>query len=239
MIGGLSNYRQALISLRDIDAELKLVIAGNHDVSLDPVWWKDNLDEEDDDDPEEPVKARRLFEDAKQYGVHLFDEGIHSFTLKDGRSFTIFASPFTPAFGGYAFSYLPEDDHFNTGSSTIPEGVDIVMTHGPPLDPSKSDYKLDIGHKGDHCGCTKLFTAIKRSQPRLHCFGHIHEGYGSQMIKWQQEDGGYSIGSLIKDERELVPAKAGETMLLNAAIMNHGDIPNNEPWLVEVEVEHK
>ena len=36
MIGGLSNYKEAIANLKAIDAELKLVIAGNH-VSATPI----------------------------------------------------------------------------------------------------------------------------------------------------------------------------------------------------------
>ncbi|KAG6363832.1 hypothetical protein INS49_008935 [Diaporthe citri] len=115
MIGGLSNYRKALHHLSNLDAELKLVIAGNHDISLDPKWWAENLDEEEGDDPEEPVKSRQLFDDERQRGVHLLDEGLHTFTLGDGRSFKVFASPFTPECGGYAFSYPRDENHHPGG----------------------------------------------------------------------------------------------------------------------------
>lgn len=50
-IGGLSAYKEALRMLGDIEAELKLVIAGNHDISLDKEYWNSHLDE--DDEPEE------------------------------------------------------------------------------------------------------------------------------------------------------------------------------------------
>lgn len=231
-IGGLSNYRRALQQIQTLkanaNAELALVIAGNHDVSLDPKWWADNLDDEDDD-PEEPAKAKKLFEQAND--VKLLDEGIHKFTLKDGRSFTLFASPFTPEFGGYAFSYPPEDDHFNTGASTIPDDVDIVMTHGPPSAPSTetANYLLDLGHEGQHCGCPKLFKAIKRTKPGLHCFGHIHEGYGAQQLS--REEG--SFGELQKDGT-VKAARGDGTLLVNAAIQTHGETPNNKPWVVEL-----
>lgn len=78
MIGGLNHYSRALDQLRALDAELKLVIAGNHDVSLDPKWWAENMDEDEEygEDPEEPAKARRLFDAAGDRGVHLLDEGV-------------------------------------------------------------------------------------------------------------------------------------------------------------------
>lgn len=236
MIGGLSNYRKALANMQTIDAELKLVIAGNHDVSLDAKWWADNLDEEDDD-PEEPAKARKLFEEAKaDNGIHLLDEGLHHFMLQDGRRFSVFASPYTPEFGGYAFSYAAEEDHFNTGNA-IPNDVDIVMTHGPPLPPSPFNYFLDLGHRGEHCGCPKLFRAIKRSRPQLHCFGHIHEGHGAEMITWEEDQRDEIFEVLAtENQRHAVPlaTEEGKTLLVNAAIMTHRDAPDNKPWIVDI-----
>lgn len=241
MIGGLSNYRRALDQLSRLNAELKLVIAGNHDVSLDPKWWTDN--EEEDDDPEEPAKARQLFEAAREQGVHLLDEGLHVLELSDGRSIRIFASPFTPEFGGYAFSYPRDEDHFNEGTGFIPEGVDIVMTHGPPLPPSpaapsSAAYLLDVGHEGQHCGCTKLFNAIARARPKLHCFGHIHEGHGTQSLTWSRGEEGddFSFEALVKDTGMIQTTQEGKTLLVNAAFTTHGDEPNNQPWVVDVKL---
>lgn len=247
MIGGLSNYRKALDQLGNLDAELKLVIAGNHDVSLDPKWWADNLDEEEGDDPEEPARARQLFDAARERGIHLLSEGTHTFTLNDGRTFHVFASPFTPSFRGYAFSYRRDETHFIEGSSFIPEGVDIVMTHGPPLPPhwpksapsSSAAYLLDVGRRGEHCGCPKLFTAIVRAMPKLHCFGHIHEGHGIQSLDWSQGNyrDGFCFQGLVRNTESVHTTEKGKTLLVNAAVMRHGNEPNNQPWVVDVEVD--
>lgn len=228
MIGGLSNYRKAIKDLAACNAELKLVIPGNHDVSLDPTWWAKNLDVEDDDDPEEPQKALALFTEAKSAGVILLHEGLHRFSLRDGRSFTIYASPYTPEFNGYAFAYDPEKPRFSSGS--IPEDIDIVMTHGPPQAPLEG-YRLDVSRDG-HCGCPALWKAVSYATPRLHCFGHIHDGYGAQIVKWNNS------GPLLKEvnakeNKVSVPAR-GQTLLLNAAIMTHGETDNNAPWVVEL-----
>ena len=152
-IGGLSEYRRAIAGMQKINAELKLVIAGNHDISLDPTWRLENLDE-DEDDPNEPLKAKKLFEDAQ--GIFYLEEGLYSFQLRSDTSFTIYASPYTLEFHGYAFAYDPEEGHF----SSVPESVDILMTHGPPkLD--IAGYKLDINHKSEPCGCPHLAKAMK------------------------------------------------------------------------------
>ncbi|KAK8066227.1 hypothetical protein PG997_012974 [Apiospora hydei] len=68
MAGGLSNYHSAMSSLQQIDAELKLVIAGNHDLELDSSWWLTNLDE--DDDPDEPCKALEVMRSGRDRGIH-------------------------------------------------------------------------------------------------------------------------------------------------------------------------
>jgi predicted phosphodiesterase len=235
MIGGLSNLRKALEALSKCPAELKLVIPGNHDVSLDPTWWAENLDE--DDDPAEPERARELFTSFAREGVRLLEEGTHKISLQDGRSLTLYASSYTPEFNGYAFAYTEEEDRFNTGAHTVPPDADIVITHGPPL-VTVTDYRLDLGRNGEHCGCSKLWAAIERTRPRLHCFGHIHEGYGSQVARWGQPDGvtieDVSVTRCDAGHTCSAPSTTeGRTLLLNAAIMSHGG-DNNKPWVVNV-----
>lgn len=176
MIGGLSNYRRALDSLAACSAEVKLVIPGNHDVSLDAEWWDENMDSDDDED--EPAHARALFSLDKytRSGVRLLDEGTHEIILQDGRSFKVYASQYTPGFGGYAFGYRPEEDRFNGTGRRIPddEGIDILITHGPPQPPCSASnqgeagpaYRLDLGGRDDngqqqHLGCPRLWEQLR------------------------------------------------------------------------------
>lgn len=236
MIGGLSNFRKALDALSKCPAELKLVIPGNHDVSLDQTWWaKNSLDE--DDDPIEPQRAKELFASFESKGVKLLEEGTHKVSLQDGRNLTLYASPYTPEFNGYAFAYTEEEDRFNTGAHCIPPDAHIVITHGPPLVPVM-DYRLDLGKSGEHCGCSKLWKAVKRTRPRIHCFGHIHEGYGAQAVRWGEPDG-VTVDDVSVTRGDaahtcsLPPAIEGTTLLLNAAIMSHGG-ENNKPWVVDM-----
>ncbi|POS78464.1 hypothetical protein DHEL01_v203137 [Diaporthe helianthi] len=239
MIGGLSNYRKALEALEKCPAQLKLVIPGNHDVSLDPEWWTKNLDE--DDDPAEPQRAKELFESFARKGVKLLEEGTHQMSLQDGRTLNVYASPYTPDFNGYAFAYGEEEDRFNTGAHTVPLGTDVVVTHGPPFVPVTA-YRMDQGKNGEHCGCSKLWTAIERTRPRLHCFGHIHQGYGSQVVRWDKTDGMTveDVSATGSDDldgraRSVPPTTEGTTVLVNAAIMADGGL-NNKPWVVDVKL---
>ncbi|KAJ2977447.1 hypothetical protein NUW58_g7813 [Xylaria curta] len=36
-------------------------------------------------------------------------------------------------------------------------------------------------------GCPDLFAAVARARPRLHCFGHIHEGWGAKLVAWRSQ----------------------------------------------------
>lgn len=49
--GGLATYKKALKMLHALNAELKLVISGNHDLDLDKTYWNTHL--EDGDKPED------------------------------------------------------------------------------------------------------------------------------------------------------------------------------------------
>lgn len=87
-------------------------------------------------------------------------------------SLRIWGSPLTQHDGG-AFGRSNASDRVRI-YNTIPEGTDIIITHGPPygiLDASPNDYP---GPTGDR----ELREAIVRIRPRLHVFGHIHAGYG-------------------------------------------------------------
>jgi Icc-related predicted phosphoesterase len=54
----------------------------------------------------------------------------------------------------------------------MPEKIDILITHGPPFG------ILDETHKENHAGSKGLWESVKKIKPRLHIFGHIHEGHG-------------------------------------------------------------
>lgn len=34
----------------------------------------------------------------------------------------------------------------------------------------------------------ELWEAVKRTRPKLHVFGHIHEAWGAAVVKWKSED---------------------------------------------------
>ncbi|OAP62463.1 hypothetical protein AYL99_04666 [Fonsecaea erecta] len=179
----LDEFRNSIEMLKKLDAPLKLVIAGNHDFTMDIAAFEAKLAEASQ--PLEPEivareygslgQARQLFEDARSEGIVFLDEGTHYFTLEHGALLKVYASPYTPAFGPWGFQYHPN----NGRRFDIEEDTDIVMTHGPPKG------IMDMTHGRERAGCPDLFIAIARARPRVHCFGHIHEGWGARVVTWK------------------------------------------------------
>ncbi|KAI1387949.1 ser/Thr protein phosphatase family protein [Hypoxylon trugodes] len=177
----IHEYHHTLQLLKDLDAPLKLVIAGNHDFTLDTPAFRRKVDEATEPlDPELVRKeygdygeARQLFDSAS--GITFLDEGTHQFNLHNGATMTIYASPYTPSKGGNAYQYDPELGHqFDIGKD-----VDIVITHGPP-------HGIMDFAESRRAGCPHLFGAVARARPRIHCFGHTHEGWGAKIVAWRE-----------------------------------------------------
>ena len=258
-VGGLPSYKSLLKFLGKIDAELKLVIAGNHDLDLDGRYWDTHLDEEHDD-PKQHEKAVEIMKGnlAKEAGVTYLEEGLSTFTLKNGAKFTIYTSPYTPEFCDWGFPYERNEDRYNRDTEVaegaksiarnpIPDfpGVDIIMTHGPPKD------ILDWTAHGT-VGCDNLLRAISRARPRMHCFGHIHEAYGAIRVTWKNGQnplgpkliGKKAIQHEMKEDNSYPeptqqPITFGkETLMVNAAIMNLSYQPTNAPWLIDMNLPH-
>lgn len=179
----LEEFRTAIQLLKDLQAPLKLVIAGNHDFTMDlPAFERIVADASPKLDPElvakeygVPGEAKDLIEAAKGAGIVLLDEGTHQFTLANGAQLTVYASPYSPSRGSWGFQYRPEDGH----KFAVQKGVDVAITHGPPKG------IMDYTHGRERAGCPDLFAAIAEARPRIHCFGHIHEGWGAKLVTWR------------------------------------------------------
>ena len=187
----LDEFRAAVRLLKDINAPLKLIIAGNHDFTMDTPIFKSKIDEfkrllSDNDDTliEKEYgtfgEAKSLFysDEAKAAGIVFLDEGTHRFELANGGTLTIYASPYTPSINEWGFQYDPQQGH----NWTIDSSVDVAITHGPPK--GVLDYTHDTRQRA---GCEDLFAAVARAKPRMHCFGHIHHGWGAKKVTWRSE----------------------------------------------------
>lgn len=101
--GTIEQYHSTLDALKEIRAPTKLVIAGNHDLSLDKdfVLCHMRKNHQTQAEADRQVKqARDLWTDAngraKLEGVTLLDEGVHQIRLDNGALVRLYASPYTP-----------------------------------------------------------------------------------------------------------------------------------------------
>lgn len=126
----------------------KIVIAGNHDFLFE----------------REPKVARLILEEAGV--IYLENEGV---TI-DGVAF--WGSPVTPEFGGWAFMRSRSGGGLEATWKLVPIGTDVLITHGPPYG------ILDRTEDGKNVGDVALRDRVCVVRPKVHLFGHIHEGAG-------------------------------------------------------------
>jgi Icc-related predicted phosphoesterase len=107
-----------------------------------------------------PAEIKQLVRNA----IYLQDSGFEYYGLR------FWGSPWQPWFMNWAFN-LPRGPKLAQVWSKIPDDTDILITHSPP-------YGILDLVEGNNVGCEELASALKRVRPKVHVFGHIHEGYG-------------------------------------------------------------
>uniref|UniRef100_M4BLI0 Calcineurin-like phosphoesterase domain-containing protein n=1 Tax=Hyaloperonospora arabidopsidis (strain Emoy2) TaxID=559515 RepID=M4BLI0_HYAAE len=139
----------------------KLVIAGNHESSFDRHFYASYWHHYGHKQQYDPDEVRALLTNA----LYLEDEAVEI------EGYVFYGTPWQPEFCNWAFN-LPRGDALLRQWKLIPTDTDVLITHTPPQ-----------GH-GDLVGCTSvgcadlLHEVELRVRPKLHVFGHVHEGYG-------------------------------------------------------------
>lgn len=117
-----------------------------------------------------------------------------------------------------------------------------MLTHGPPYG------ILDMTEDNQVVGCEHLRRAVARCRPRLHYFGHIHEGWGGGNLNWlniKSERFEIDSAKMIEHRSAFVdlsesgnsPLKFGEeTLFVNASIMDEWYRPRNAPWVADLDL---
>lgn len=142
----------------------KIIVGGNHDDLL------------------RKIDGHTFF----QNGTYVQDE------LIEVEGFKIYGSPMSEMGIYYEDRWAFCHPEYNLKAAfAIPTGLDILITHGPPL--GILDY---MQNNGRGVGSLPLRLAIDTAKPRFHVFGHIHEQYG------QSRSGGITfINAALCDER--------------------------------------
>ena len=144
--GTAEELMDAAAWIRGLPHRHKVIVAGNHDFLFQ----------------EDPQAARSILGPEL---IYLEDKTAIVAGLR------IHGSPWQPEFGGWAFN-LPRGAPLAERWALIPEGLDVLITHSPPL-----GYG-DTVHDDEHVGCADLLRRIREVKPRLHLFGHIHQDGG-------------------------------------------------------------
>lgn len=149
--GTLDELAPVAAWIRSLPHRHKVVVPGNHDWAF----------------ATEPDAARAMLDGV----TVLIDEEV---TL-DGVRF--WGAPWQPEYHRWAFN-LPRGAALAARWALVPEGTDVLVTHGPPA--GIGDGTTMPGR----AGCRDLLARVRAVSPALHVFGHIHEGGGS----WREGD---------------------------------------------------
>lgn len=150
----------------------KVWIAGNHEIGLEkfPGWSAEYAE--------------------RSMSIYLEDAGLELDGIK------IWGSPVTPFFRNWAFN-RHRGDEIMKHWRRIPEGLDILLTHGPPF-----GY-MDLDRAGNSVGCRDLLCVLEQMQapPKYVVFGHIHSGYGQAELRRADGKVVHLINASVCDER--------------------------------------
>ena len=145
-------------------------IAGNHDRSFDPKYFREYEDYDQFSKhivPNKPFWLQNLIKGLPDNIHYLENSSIEI------NGVNIWGSPITPWFFGDRWAFNSPRHEIEKYWETIPNNTDIIVTHGPCFG------KLDKVNGGLNVGCETLIQRVEEIQPVLHISGHIHEGYGS------------------------------------------------------------
>ncbi|XP_041372367.1 metallophosphoesterase MPPED2-like [Gigantopelta aegis] len=149
--------------------KVKFVIAGNHDISFDNSIMQNPQEFTKYIDVTRQYLQSRNLKSVKQLltnCVYLEDSTAEVCGIK------IYGAPWVPQYCDMGFN-LERGQALLDKWNHIPNDTDILITHGPPLG------RGDLSSMGLRAGCVELLNTVQRRvQPKVHLFGHIHEGYG-------------------------------------------------------------
>ncbi|KAF3118599.1 hypothetical protein TWF703_004800 [Orbilia oligospora] len=252
----LVTLKAAISWIELIPAELKILIAGNHDTTLDVV--RDHVNDSFDSDDEEnklntkQVECREYLtsKEMKAKGIFYLENEVETFKLKNGAMLTVFGSPYTPRgprpHHNGAFRYNSDIDFwgkFEGVDGLKAEKLDVAVIHGPA-------YKiLDSTSKGKNVGCRYLRSFLEKVKPLMSVCGHIHEAAGVKTLEWgsmeaedvetQRAD---KDGAVFTDAREVAKdvVRGKSTVFVNASLVGAGSSSYAEaarcPYVVELDL---
>lgn len=150
-VGSIFEINQFTQWFSKLPYKYKIFIAGNHDFGFEKIR-----------------KSNEIGISIPHGVIYLQDEMVEIEGLK------IYGSPWQPEFHNWAFNLPRNGDQLKSKWDSIPNDIDILITHGPPFG------CLDITPRNERVGCEMLRYRVDELKPKLHVFGHIHDSYGEK-----------------------------------------------------------
>lgn len=165
--------------LEKADFECKLVVAGNHDLTLDTDFFEEYGRYFHNKTPQDPAKCQELLTGSESlvYLQHASRQVKLTSPTGPRTTFSVFGSPYTPSYGKWAFQYEGNDAAADAIWADIPLDTDVVVTHGPAY------LHRDESQRGAQ-GCEGLRRALWRVRPKIAACGHIHDARGVERVRW-------------------------------------------------------
>ena len=159
--GELSDLKSLIQWMSRLPHPIKIVIAGNHDVTCEEEYYEEvgrhrfHSVREDDAAVRSLLRATNVF-------TYLEDEAC------EVHGYKVFGAPWQPEFCDWAFN-LPRGHPCAAAWDRIPTETEILVTHGPCLGHGDLLYP-----SGLRSGCVDLLqTVTQRVKPLFHIAGHF------------------------------------------------------------------
>ncbi|KAJ6510920.1 Metallo-dependent phosphatase-like protein [Mycena sanguinolenta] len=233
--GTLNDLREIMAWLCALPHPIKIIIGGNRDFLLDREWYDVNWpqtgrhgNEPTWEPPESVFELLTGPEAVAANIVYLQDQEYRFTTRPGGREWSVYGSPRSPYVDPPVRAFAYKTSEAEALAAAIPR-TDILLTHCPPHD------ILDLTNKGDRAGCPALAARLPAIRPRLHVFGHIHEGRGAHVHLWARSDrpsvqnqsqlsGNPEAAVADEESQELVVGEGEQTVFVNASNFPSGTI---------------
>lgn len=240
--GSYAELKKAVSWISKADFAVKIIVAGNHDLSLDPAY---SLKHKEGWNvlPTDAEACRQLLIDNPDF-IYLQHSAAAIHLPGKDVTVRVFGSPYSPDRGKQNWAFQYDNDAAATIWNSIPAETDVLVTHTPPRG------ICDASEHWREGGCSALSTALARLRPCLHVFGHCHEGRGGAVIQWSDEEASTNVlpwedpgrNNKKMSKFELTGLEPGRhTGFVNASILgtSHGRGPKvfNKPIVVDVDFE--
>ncbi|KAF2824929.1 Metallo-dependent phosphatase [Ophiobolus disseminans] len=208
--GSYSELEKTVRWLEGTDFEAKIVIAGNHEITLDAPFHAARAGKFKWSEPQDPAKCRQLLTSSPSI---TYLENSHAkiyltSPLGPRTCFKVFGSPYSRGQRGWAFQYWDGGDAEKLWRG-IDADADVVVVHAPAYG------HVDKGNANERTGCEVLGRRLGVVRPRMFVCGHIHGARGVERVRWKERMVDGEDTELVEDvEYWTDPGKGNKKMSL-------------------------